>query len=82
MAKRFYDGQKLQSVTGPYNDIEQTCTFYMVGHNDCTSITVVCECPHPHCTVPFAVIDHGEKPACRVNLLLMEDVVEAEPCTP
>jgi len=82
MAKQFYDGQKLHSVTGPYNDVEQVCTFYKVGDNGVVDITVVCECPHPYCSVPFAVIGRGEKPACRVNLLLMEDVVEAEPCTP
>jgi len=30
----------------------------------------------------FAVVERDGEPACRVNLLLMEDVMEAEPCTP
>ena len=70
--KTFYQGQKLQYVSGPQGPVGE-CISYSVGLFNCTGIEVVMENSQIG-VVPWALIFEGDKLKAKVNLALMEEV--------
>ncbi len=73
MSRVFTEGQKITSITGPWCETEQTAAYYQVGHQNCTSISIVME-PGQMARVPWAIAEYSDKPPFKINLAMMEEV--------